>query len=72
MLCQIDRELVEVVRRETQSILTERCYAGMSTFSFEKIFGEMRTLPNSVLHPVSHDSTWLQPRKEKSCCGVDV
>ena len=60
MLCQIDRELVEVARREAQSMLTERCYAGM------------RTLPNSVLHPVSNDSTWLQPRKEKSCCGVDV
>ena len=37
-----------MARRETKSALRERGYAGMSTFSFEKILGEMKTLCPTV------------------------
>ena len=55
---------MEVARRETQSVLRERGYAGMSTFSFEKICGEMRTLCPMVFSVLSQ-MIQLGDRQEK-------
>lgn len=42
-LSKIDRELVQVARRETKSVLRDRGYPGLSNFTFEEILAEMRS-----------------------------
>ena len=47
-LCKIDRELIQVARRDTKSVLRDRGYPGLSSFTFEEIVAEMRILCPSV------------------------
>lgn len=47
-LSKIDRELVQVARRETKSVLRERGYPGLSNFTFAEILAEMRSLCPTV------------------------
>ena len=47
-LSKIDREIVQVARRETKSVLRERGYPGLSNFTFEEILAEMRSLCATV------------------------
>ena len=47
-LCKIDRELLQVARRETKSVLSDRGYPGLSNFTFEEILAEMRSLCPTV------------------------
>ena len=47
-LSKIDRELVQVARRETKSVLRDRGYPGLSKFTFKEILAEMRSLCPAV------------------------
>ncbi|XP_068685296.1 uncharacterized protein [Montipora foliosa] len=46
--CEIERELSEVARRETNSVLRKRGYPGLSSFTFEDILSEMRCVSPTV------------------------
>ena len=45
---QVDRELVEVTRRGTNSVLRARGYLGLSTLNFSEIIKEIQTLCPTV------------------------
>lgn len=53
ILCKIDAELVEIARRETKSVLRNRGYPGLSSFSFEEIVSEMQSLCPTVFKILS-------------------
>ena len=48
LLNQVDRELVEVGRRGTNSVLRSRGYVGLSTLNFSEIIKEIQTLCPTV------------------------
>ena len=54
MLCQVDKELVTVARRETSSVLRARGYDAMNTLSFTEIIKEIQTLCPTVFSFLSH------------------
>ena len=54
MLCQVDKELVNVARRETSSVLRARGYDAMNTLSFTEIIKEIQTLCPTVFSFLSH------------------
>ena len=47
-LAKIDRELVQVARRESKSVLRDRGYPGLSSFTFEEILASMKSLCPTV------------------------
>lgn len=53
LLSKIDFELREIARRETKSVLRERRYTGLSSFTFEEILSEMQSLCPTVLKVLS-------------------
>ena len=53
LLSKIDFELREIARRETKSVLRERAYTGLSSFTFEEILSEMQSLCPTVLKVLS-------------------
>ena len=53
LLSKIDSELAEVARRETKSVLRERGFPGLATFTFEEILSEMQTLYPKVFKILS-------------------
>ena len=54
-MSQVDRELLHVARQESNSVLRERGYDGISKMSFARIVQEMETLSHGVLHLISDD-----------------
>lgn len=52
-LSKIDSELAEVAQRETKSVLRERGFPGLATFTFEEILSEMQTLCPKVFKILS-------------------
>ena len=50
---KIDKELLEVARRETMSVLRDRAYTGLSSFTFEEILAEMKRLCPTVFKILS-------------------
>ena len=53
LLSKIDSELVEVVWRETKSVLQDRGFPGLATFTFEEILSEMQSLCPNVFKILS-------------------
>ena len=47
-LAKIDRELVQMGRREPKSVLRDRGYPGLSSFTFEEILASMKSLCPTV------------------------
>ena len=54
MLCQVDKELVNAARTETNSVLRARGYDGMKTLNFTEIIKEIQTLCPTVFSLLSH------------------
>ena len=50
---EIERELSEVARRETKSVLMERGYPGLTAFAFEDILTEMQNVCPTVFRLLS-------------------
>ena len=50
---KIDKELLEVARRETMSVLRDRGYTALSSFTFEEILAEMKRLCPTVFKILS-------------------
>lgn len=53
LLSKIDMELVEVARRGTKSVLRDRGYPGLSSFTFEEILTDMQSLCPTVFKVLS-------------------
>ena len=53
LLNQVDREFVEVARRETNSMLRLRGYVGLTTLHFQEIIKEIQTLCPTVFSLLS-------------------
>ena len=53
LLNQVDRELMEVARRETNSMLRLRGYVGLTTLPFQEITKEIQTLCPTVFSVLS-------------------
>ena len=53
LLHKIDKELSEVARRETKSVLRKREYPGLCSFTFEEILSEMQSLCPTVFKTLS-------------------
>lgn len=53
LMNQVDRELVEVIRRGTNSVLRSRGYLGLSTLNFSEIAKEIQTLCPTVFRVLS-------------------
>ena len=49
----MDKALIEVARRDAKSVVRKRGYNGMSTYRFEKIINEMKTLCPTVFSVLS-------------------
>lgn len=54
VLVKLDMELREVARRSTNSVLRDRGYPGLSTFTFEEILKEMQSLCPTVFRILSN------------------
>lgn len=52
-LYKIHRELLQVTRRDTKSVLRDRGYPGLLSFTFEKILADMRRLFPTVFTMLS-------------------
>ena len=52
-LYKIHRELLQVARRDTKSVLRDRGYPGLLSFTFEKILADMRRLFPTVFTMLS-------------------
>ena len=53
LLVKLDRELLEVARRETKSVLRDREYPGLLTFNFGDVLAEMENLCPTVFRLLS-------------------
>lgn len=73
LMNQVDRELVEVTRRGTNSVLRSRGYLGLSTLNFSEITKQIQTLfSDSVQSSVSDDPVRPKSRKENSSTGTFI
>ena len=53
LLSKIDSELTDVARRETKSVLRDRGFPDLASFTFEEILSEMQSLCPKVFKIVS-------------------
>lgn len=67
----IDKELSEVARRETKSVLRKREYPGLCSFTFEEILSEMQSLCPTVFKTLSA-MIQLDLNRDKNTASVDL
>ncbi|KAJ7381464.1 hypothetical protein OS493_001602 [Desmophyllum pertusum] len=72
LLCKIDKELIEVARRDAKSVLRDRGYDGISTYSFDKILNEMKTLCLTVFSILSQMIQFDNSQEKKKAAAMSL